>query len=263
MPKKFYNMMYDNGVINYSSNRLHLVDFNFTYNGIFEIPILQNLSNAYKKMHEIDKENDIHNPYLYAIWNSKIWFLREASLIYPDYKFYFWIDSGCVRDPFFDNKFNKYGSLCNSTIDNECNYLTFPKNNFVEDILDQSKYHPLEMCMFMVDRHKFVKYPKKKSKFNILEGIFFGTKEGVAKFYDAFWEVHNEWLRNNIFCGKDQDIYNFVIENYFKKIQFYIFPLYQVSHRCNKWFAFLSAFSKENPFFIPNKIYHFSKYLKY
>lgn len=262
-PKKYYNIMYNKGVINYSSTRVHLINFNFTYNDIFEIPIMQNLTKVYRQMNEIDQEQKIHNPYLYAIWNSKIWFLREASLIYPNDTFFFWIDSGCIRDPIFDNMFNKYGSFCNSLIDNKCDYLSFPKNNFVEDILEQSKKNPLEMCMFMVDRHKFVKYPKKKSSFNILEGIFFGTKNGINKFYKAFWEVHNKWLRNNIFCGKDQDIYNFVIQNYFKKIEFYIYPAYQVSKRTNKWFSFLSAFSKENPFFVPNRIYHFSKYLRY
>lgn len=262
-PKKFYDMMYENGIFKYTSKWFHLIDFNFTYNDIFEIPIMKNLKDSYKQIHEIDVEKKIHNPYLYAIWNSKIWFLREATLIYPNATFFFWIDSGCVRELIYESKFNKYGSFCNDSIDNKCDYLSFPKNNFVEDILEQSQKRTLDMCMFMVNFHKLKKYPKKKSNFDMFEGVFFGSKNGIIKFYNAFWEVHNKWLKNNIFCGKDQDIYNFVIQTYFKKIEFYIFPAYKVSKRTNGWFAFLSAFSKENPFLVSNKIYHISKYLKY
>lgn len=61
---------------------------------------------------------------------------------------------------------------------------------------------------------------------DVSQGCFFGSKSGIQKFYDAFWEVNEMSIKNNIFWGKEQDTFNFVFANYFNKINFYVFPAY-------------------------------------
>lgn len=246
----FYNAFFKKELFNISKKRYHFFNFNFTFPDIFDVPCLKNLSKAYQKIHDIDREKKIHNPYLYAIWNGKICFLREATLIYPNHSFFFWVDSGCVRDFIYQSLFDNYGNICSNSkysLNQNCDYLHFPTASFSKDIFRFYNNPPLEVCLFFISNHIFSVYSNRTIN-DISEGIFFGSKIGIYKFYKAFWKTHNEWLKNNIFCGKDQEIYNYVFSHFFNQINFYIFPAFNASEKGNKWFRFLSAFSKENPY---------------
>ena len=131
-------------------------------------------------------------------------------MIYPDEKFYFWVDAGVVRDPYYFNLFDDKGNICKNRAD--CHYMNFPSKNFANDILNNYVDPPLELCLFLVYNNKLPRHSTSKISNNLIQaGGFFGTKIGIHKFYDAFWEVHNSWLNNNIFCGKEQDIFNHVL----------------------------------------------------
>lgn len=252
----FYEQFYRKEASKLFKGRQKLFNFNCSFNDIYDVPIMRNLSNAYKQMHKIDPEKSHHYPELYAIWNSKIYFLRESTLIYPNETFYFWVDSGSVRDQFFSNLFDSFGIRCDKPTDEmKCTYVSFPSNYFTEKIL-QYNNPPLEICIFFVNPFILTKYNSKRTVNNIIEGTsFFGSKKGIHKFYEAFWEVHNSWLDKHIFCGKDQQIYDNVLANYFNKINFYVFPAYRAKNaKVDKWFAFWSAFSNYNPYYIPDKL---------
>ena len=244
---KFYEEYYSKEIRKLPIHKQNLFIFNCTYNDIFEAPSVKNLKEAYQKVHEIDRENFRHNPNLYAIWNSKVFFIRESTLIYPNEKYYFWVDSGCVRDPLYFNKFDDHGNICESN-KSDCHYMNFPSKNFSSIIQSKYKNPPLELCLFFLIRRLFPKHSTEKIRNDIIQGGgFFGTKIGIQKFYDAFWEVHNSWLKNNIFCGKEQEIFNHVFSNYYDKINIYVYPAYTGSRTNLVWKMFLSAFSDENP----------------
>lgn len=254
----FYNIFYKKEISCISQDRRAFFNFNFTFNDIFELPCLKNISNDYMKINRKDRENKLHNPYLYAIWNGKICFLQEATFIYSNHSFFFWIDSGCVREKIYTNFFEKNGKICDQSIDclrtSECHNLHFPDTYFSKSILNYYNSPPLEICLFFVSNHVFSSKSNIKTIKNIAEGIFFGSRMGIHKFYKAFWEVHSQWLEKNIFCGKDQEIYNYVFSHYFNQINFYVFPAYKASSRGNTWFRYLSAFSKENPYNASNRL---------
>lgn len=268
-PSIFYEQFYRKEIKKISQNRRNLFNFNCTYNHIFDIPLMKNISNSYKEMHNIDPEKKRHNPELYAIWNCKIFFLREATFIYPNETFYFWVDSGSVRDPFFSKLYNKYGILCNNLANNkietmECNYASFPSIYFAQNILGKYIDPPLEMCVSFVNPHFFIKHQKNKIKKDVIEGgFFFGSKEGIQKFFNFFWTIHNLWMKKHVFCGKDQQIYNHIFANYYNEINFYVFPAYRAQNIISKrWFSFLSAFTYANPHYIPNQLLHSSFFFK-
>lgn len=60
----------------------------------------------------------------------------------------------------------------------------------------------LEFCLFFVSSYVFDKYSPKKVTDDVSQGFFFGSKSGILKFYDAFWEVNEMSIKNNIFWGK-------------------------------------------------------------
>jgi len=73
------------------------------YDEIWDLPWVQEpdfLYKPYHHQHDIDPEQAIHSPELYAIWNSKPWMLSHATEINPfESQYFFWMDMGCVRDP--------------------------------------------------------------------------------------------------------------------------------------------------------------------
>ena len=258
----FYEQFYKKETNKIFKGRRKLFNFNCSYNDIYDVPIMKNLSNTYKQIHKKDPEKGHHYPELYAIWNSKLYFLRESTLIYPNETFYFWVDSGSVRDQFFSNLFDSFGIPCNkSTNIMNCTYISFPSNSFTEKILHYND-PPLEICVFFVNPFILTKYNPKRIVIDVIQGIFFGSKKGIHKFYEAFWKVHNLWLEKHIFCGKDQQLYVNLLSNYFNEINFYVFPAYRAKNmKISKWFAFWSAFSNYNPYHVPDKLLFSSYFL--
>lgn len=271
----FYENYYKREIKNIPINRFFLFNFNLTFNNIYEVPCVKNLTHVFEKMHEIDREKGIHNPDLYAVWNSKIYFTREATFIYPNCQFYFWVDSGVVRDSIYGRLYDKNGSICDQSESNlnksKCFHIGFPSPNFSNMILSHYSNPPLELCLLFVSYYVFQKHSQTKITNDVSQGIFFGSKSGIHKFYNAFWEVNDIFIKNNIFCGKEQDTFNFIFANYFDKINIYVFPAYssydysrltKIGRLKFRWFVFLSAFSRENPYDVKNNLLPSSHFLK-
>jgi len=72
-----------------------------TYSTAFDVPPLKGFKENYTAMYNLDREKNIHNPELYAIWNAKP-FLLEAGLKNmarhgKTYDYAFWNDAGSIR----------------------------------------------------------------------------------------------------------------------------------------------------------------------
>lgn len=251
--KSFYLAFFKNEINEITQSHQKLFNFNFTYQNAYEIPCIANLKSEFEKMHNKDLYKEIHNPDLYAIWNSKTYLINSATYIYPDADLFFWVDSGCVREPIMELQYDVLGNYYDKEKANGVQNLThirFPFTNFSQYILKTYVDPPLEMCLFMV--YKYV-FPKEFSgHFNkrvhaIQAGGFFGTKKGIRKFHKIYWDVQNDWLKKKFFSGIEQDLFNYIFVHYNDEINFYIFPAFNQSTKYNGWFSFLSAFSDRNP----------------
>ncbi|KAK8839482.1 hypothetical protein M9Y10_031837 [Tritrichomonas musculus] len=98
-----------------------------TFNNLYEVPCVKNLSTVFENMTEMVREKGLHNSDLYEVWNSKLYFIREATFIYPNYQVYFWVDSGVVRDSNYTRMYDKNGNNCDSNLNNsKCFHVAFP-----------------------------------------------------------------------------------------------------------------------------------------
>jgi len=72
------------------------------YTSPFDTPPLKGLEAAYERNHEIDPEKALHGPHLYAVWNSKAFFLDHATKVLAaqgkTYDYVFWNDAGSFRE---------------------------------------------------------------------------------------------------------------------------------------------------------------------
>ena len=76
------------------------LDTNFT--SPFDTPPMKGLEAEYQRNNEIDPENSYHGPHLYAVWNSKPFFLDHATKVLAaqgkKYDYVFWNDAGSFRE---------------------------------------------------------------------------------------------------------------------------------------------------------------------
>ncbi|OXA43288.1 Protein HtrL, partial [Folsomia candida] len=72
------------------------------YEEIWSVPWLHEphfLNKSYQEMHDLDPEKDNLTPELYAVWNSKPWFLQTVSQLNPfNSTYFYWMDVGSVRE---------------------------------------------------------------------------------------------------------------------------------------------------------------------
>lgn len=94
--------------IHASSGHTHELTIDTTFLTPISIPPLSHYQGKYTQMHAWDRENDIHSPELYAIWNAKPWLLSQAVKIKSlelakkkqedqQYDYAFWNDAGSFR----------------------------------------------------------------------------------------------------------------------------------------------------------------------
>lgn len=123
----FYDNYYKKEIKNIPHKRIYLFIFNLTFNNLYEVPCVKNLSTVFENMTEMVREKGLHNSDLYAVWNSKLYFIREVTFIYPNYQVYFWVDSGVVRDSIYTRMYDKNGNIGDSNLNNsKCFHVAFP-----------------------------------------------------------------------------------------------------------------------------------------
>ena len=73
-----------------------------TYNTTFDVPPMKGLEEWYNEMHSMDRENSLHSPQLYSIWNAKPFFVDNAIRVMKSkgktYDYVFWNDGGSFRE---------------------------------------------------------------------------------------------------------------------------------------------------------------------
>ncbi|XP_035708100.1 uncharacterized protein LOC118435787 isoform X2 [Folsomia candida] len=174
------------------------------YDEIWDLPWLNEPHFLYKDYHEINKldpERAYHSPELYANWNSKPWMLKTVTEINPfNSTYFYWMDIGSVRNP--KTKLNKFLNV-DRAIE------VFGRNERSEN------YHKLNVFSVanLDDLNLFrdAKTLEEMPNTSFLIGGFFGgTIYSIYWFNDTFYKLHNDWLSDGIFVGKDQVLYNWI-----------------------------------------------------
>ena len=178
-----------------------------------------------KKDDEIKKGVN-HSVKLYKIWNEKIYFLNKVINENPfESNFFLWNDIGSFRTT---NK-NKLQLI---------KELQFPQSNrFVK-----GKVSMFKIKDFTLDEKKNINNIDSRFKHvNRYGGMFGGDKESLIIFEKKYTKLLHKFKKKNIFAGKDQSIYNFLVLQNPNLI--HTINSHKVNKSYDKWFCFHFYFS--------------------
>jgi len=165
----------------------------------------------WNKDYERDIEKQLHNQNLYIIWNEKTAFMKKAMDLNPfNTEFYCWSDIGMVKD-----------DLILSYIK------TFPSSKML-NLIDKTKVYLLNLKTFFKDINHYIG-----------GGFIMCHKDMVDIWYDNYYSMLNEFMKKDLFAGKDQNIMNVIYDN-FPKIIKLIEP---IDPPFNHWFYMLFYFT--------------------
>ena len=159
----------------------------------------------WKKDELLDLENRPgHNELLYKIWNEKVFFLYDATqLNVYNSNVYIWTDIGSFRQENHMINFTNYPNY-NKIVQHKINIFQIKS-------LDDENYK-----IYNIDnRFKF--------KNKIAAGFFGGTIDVILEFKDLYEKMIDAFDQNNLFKGKEQYLYNFIILQ--NKSLFHIIPV--------------------------------------
>ncbi|KAF8158068.1 hypothetical protein B0H34DRAFT_440207 [Crassisporium funariophilum] len=173
-----------------------------TYNSVFDVPPLKGREADYEALHKIDREHWYHSAELYAVWNAKPFFLDNAVRVMEErgftFDYVFWSDGGSFREiavykdwpsPERVEEVWKEGSRLTGTP--------------MEDLL----FYP--MCGPPDEKYRTWKESDGPIDTDFSEGSFFGgTPKTVAWWARTFYAYHDHYLKQGLFVGKDQTVFN-------------------------------------------------------
>lgn len=172
----------------------------------------------YKDYFELCEKNDhetYHTKELYMIWCNKPFFLKTAIRKNPFNSIYFvWCDIGVCREEGIINKAKGFPNSIDKYI-NE-NEVLFSQIDYVNtELLKVNtngiiKAHDVDMSDYKYNRNII----------NYIQGGFIGcTKYSIDLFINDYIETLDVFIKNNIFGGKDQYIFNTMVRKDYKYIK--------------------------------------------
>jgi hypothetical protein len=160
---------------------------------IVEISEFEVSSYDWEKDYDKDHEKHVgHSPELYKVWAEKSFFLKKVIEENPFVtEYFFWNDIGLFR---FNNLVGLLKDYPNvSNIENKI-YMT------LVNLYSKSEFANLSVCD---ERFRYVN--------RIAGGNFGGHKDVLLKFIDEYKKTLEEFDRLNLFKGKDQSLYSWMI----------------------------------------------------
>ena len=159
----------------------------------------KNFYNEFNKSFYIDKENRYQTVPLYLVWAEKCKFLQKAIINnYFNSKCFYWIDIGIFREP--RSEMEKYINTWPTT-----------KKCFEDPrlVMGQVKYFSDEekqrIVNFDLDAIKRV-----MNDINVDGSMFGGQPINTLKFINYYYDGLKLYIKNNLFIGKDQNIFTFI-----------------------------------------------------
>ncbi len=153
-----------------------------------ELRIYKEYKTIWDYQHYIDNQKNIRTKHCYAIWNSKLDFLKEAIELNPFKSDKFiWNDIGAVRDNL-----------------HKCYLIKYPKYDLISnnkiDIIMIKDFDNYEQKYFQDEIH--------------FSGMYGGSIKDIMRFYDLYYKMFDKYLKNGYFIGCDQQLISSVyLEN--------------------------------------------------
>lgn len=145
----------------------------------------------WKKDYERDHEKCYnHSIELYMIWNEKNMFVKRAIDINPfNTEFFCWSDIGIIRKQHYRQYVRNY-----------------PR---VRDDVDKSKMYMLNIqYRFTENDFKFEELATERYRYSnaIGAGVVYGHKDVFLKWIEKYYEMLDEFVKNDMFAGKEQSL---------------------------------------------------------
>jgi hypothetical protein len=174
----------------------HIQEFDVHHNTKYVIVEIQNFltsqyDDIWEKHYQLDYEK-YHTVNLYKIWAEKTNFLTKAiELNYYKTDYFVWCDIGCFRNRQRMPEFPYWPQSQN--IKNKVLFLQ------IQPFLP----HELQNIQTIDNRFQFVN--------RIGGGIIAGHKTQLLQWHTKYYEMLQNFFKNNVFAGKDQSVYAFTI----------------------------------------------------
>jgi len=162
---------------------------------LWNISRISKYKEAYEgSQHDMDPEKHIHYPELYAVWNAKAFLVAEVAQRNPFHStYFFWVDAGSFRE----------GHQIRHWPDDERVKEIFQGHHHDRMLLGLINAPSQEDLMTWEVSHG----PFRKT--DMVEGGFFGgTAKTVQWWYESFFSLHDLYLEQGHFVGKDQCVMN-------------------------------------------------------
>jgi hypothetical protein len=142
----------------------------------------RDLNRDHEKYHSIE---------LYMIWNEKSMFIKKAIDMNPfESEYYCWSDIGMIRHPSYIPYIKNYPNGRNDIKDDKIYLLNvaykFNENDFKFIEMASERYRHISSC--------------------IGGGVIFGHKIVCVKWVNKYYEMLDEFVKNDYFAGKDQSL---------------------------------------------------------
>ena len=137
-----------------------------------------------------DHERGHHSIELYMIWNEKSMFVKRAiDSVQFNTDYYCWSDIGMIRNSSY-SKYIKY----------------YPK---VRDDVDENKIYLLNI-QYQFNELDFNIKEKATERYRYINaiggGVIFGHKHVFLRWIDKYYEMLEEFVKDDLFAGKDQSL---------------------------------------------------------
>ena len=169
----------------------------------------------FNKSFSIDLENSYHSIPLYMVWAEKNMFLKKAIKNNTFHsKCFYWIDAGYFRE----NTVNMKKYINNWPSTKKC----FEDKRL---LMGQVKYFS------QLEKEKIINFDifslkKLETDINVAAGLFGGQADNILKFVDYYYKAINKYSKNNLFIGKEQNIYTFVAFSHPDIVKLVFYPKY-------------------------------------
>lgn len=186
------------------------------------------LDNYFNVQHRIDRENEIHNADLYAIWNLKSYMTKKVADRNPfNSSLFIYADAGGWREGITPDWPNIL-------------YATHLKRILKDRVLF-GQINPVE------------ENPE-SDWVDIIEGGFFaGSKIAINSFFDSFWNIHDELMDKGKFIGKDQKMMQIyaLVRNKKQVVRLKTWDL-NCTKTLDQWFFFINFLAFDSQYFCQN-----------
>ena len=166
-----------------------------SFESVWGLPPVKSLRQDYVHQLTLDPERKIHVPEVFAVWNSKIWMILDASSINPYNSSYFlWVDIAATR----------WG---------EHPFRNWPDEARIHHLL-QKHNNSILAEIVKLPRGSLTGYQKDAPFYqkHFMAGGIIGTTAQKARWlHEKFYSLHDEGVKRGVFIGKEQDLLNSLV----------------------------------------------------